>query len=295
MMNSALQVDVGILTIKDEEFQAALSAFPDGSKVHIGTSQRHYNLRTADAGQGAHYQVAIVHLAEQGTGEAQDAARDLLQDLTPRLLLVVGIAGGAPSKDFTLGDVVLSLRVHDYSVEARKEGEDPEYAISGGPIGRSIEGHVANLGALQRELGEWWKNLPPPPPVVLKAKNFYGPDEWRKRTREALEHHFTRNKHTHPKYISGVIGSSDRLIKDTSILIRWLETSRNLLAVEMESSGVYRATRGRCAMLAIRGTSDIVGFKRDEQWTAYACASAAAFARAYLRTRPIEPDKPNPL
>ena len=41
-------------------------------------------------------------------------------------------------------------------------------------------------------------------------------------------------------------------------------------------------------MLAIRGISDIVGLKRADAWTKYACASAAAFTRAFLRTRPIE-------
>jgi hypothetical protein len=57
----------------------------------------------------------------------------------------------------------------------------------------------------------------------------------------------------------------------------------------MEAAGVYRAARGRCPMLAIRGISDIVGFKRDEDWIAYACRSAAHFARAYLRTTPVTP------
>lgn len=34
---------------------------------------------------------------------------------------------------------------------------------------------------------------------------------------------------------------------------------------------------------------DVVGFKRDPDWTAYACETAAAFAKAFLLTRPIEP------
>ena len=37
-------------------------------------------------------------------------------------------------------------------------------------------------------------------------------------------------------------------------------------------------------ILAIRGISDIVGFKREEQWTKYACTTAAAFAYALLRS-----------
>ena len=33
-------------------------------------------------------------------------------------MLVVGIAGGVPSHEFTLGDVVVSSRIPDFSVEA---------------------------------------------------------------------------------------------------------------------------------------------------------------------------------
>ena len=40
-------------------------------------------------------------------------------------------------------------------------------------------------------------------------------------------------------------------------------------------------------MLAIRALSDIVGLRRNDAWTKYACASAAAFARAYLKTYPV--------
>jgi hypothetical protein len=89
-------------------------------------------------------------------------------------------------------------------------------------------------------------------------------------------------------YIAGPIASSDRLVKDPMLLIPWLQTAPNLLAIEMESGGVYRAARERCPMLAIRGISDIVGLKRAAAWTKYACAAAAAFTRAFLRTWPNE-------
>jgi tetratricopeptide (TPR) repeat protein len=90
---------------------------------------------------------------------------------------------------------------------------------------------------------------------------------------------------------AGAIGSSDRLIKDTRVLATFLlRAARQVLAVEMESAGVYRAASGRgVPCLAIRGLSDVVGFKRDPGWTAYACHSAAAFTLAFLRTRPIAP------
>jgi nucleoside phosphorylase len=66
--------------------------------------------------------------------------------------------------------------------------------------------------------------------------------------------------------------------------------ARQIVAVEMESSGIYKATHERkVPFLAIRGISDVPGFDRDPDWTAYACETAAAFAQAFLRTRPIEP------
>ena len=57
----------------------------------------------------------------------------------------------------------------------------------------------------------------------------------------------------------------------------------------MESAGIYTAAHGRTPFLAIRGISDIVGFKRHPDWTEYACRSAASFMRSFLLTRPIQP------
>lgn len=45
-------------------------------------------------------------------------------------------------------------------------------------------------------------------------------------------------------------------------------------------------------MLSIRGLSDIVGLRRHDSWTKYACSSAAAFAAAYLRTQPVDIKRP---
>jgi len=111
--------------------------FPD----KIGTvngARRAYTLCRADAGGGERYRIGILRLIEQGQGEAQDAARDLIEDLAPRLVLVVGIAGGRPSDDITLGDVVISTRIHDFTVEARKAGAAPTYDVTGGPIDKAL-------------------------------------------------------------------------------------------------------------------------------------------------------------
>ncbi|HVV51103.1 MAG TPA: hypothetical protein VHO06_15650 [Polyangia bacterium] len=282
-------VDIGILTIKDEEFRAVLEVLPKKAGVFRG--RREYTLRYADTADGARYTVAIVRQIEQGNGEAQEAARDLLDDLNPSLLLVVGIAGGLPSEDITLGDVVISTRVNDYNVEARKARSKPTYSLSGGPIARELQGRVANLAGREADLGRWTAKLPTRPSVRWNREgSLSGPKRWQTEVKEKLQAHFGRGvPERAPVFAAGPIASSDKLVKDPKVLFPWIETARHLLAIEMESGGVYRAARERCPMLAIRGISDIVGFKRNDAWTQYACASAAAFARAFLRTRPVEP------
>ena len=291
-MNS-LGVEIGILTIRDDEFRSVLKAFPDDPQIHKAR-HREYTLRSADAGQGRRYQVAILRQIEQGNGEAQEAARDLLDDLEPSLLLVVGIAGGLPSADFSLGDVILATRILDFSVEARKFAESTTYNISGGPIAKSIAAGVANLSAREADLGTWAQDLPEKPTVPLGVRQFYGPVKWQRQVRESLTHHYGRRVPTRtPIFSAGPIASSDRLIKDPKVLLPWIASARGLQAVEMESAGAHRATRERTPMLAIRGISDIVGYKRHEAWTKYACAAAAAFAVGYLRTQPV-PVRPQP-
>jgi hypothetical protein len=68
-----------------------------------------------------------------------------------------------------------------------------------------------------------------------------------------------------------------------------MKSARHVVAVEMESAGIYKAVHGRVPFLAIRGISDVIGLKRDPEWTTYACETAAAFAHALLLTRPFAP------
>lgn len=281
------RVDIGILTIRDDEFRAVLEVFPSEAGIAEG-KYRTYALRQADAGQGRSYTIAVSRLVEQGNGEAQSAARDLIEDLSPKLVLVVGIAGGLPSHEVKLGDVVLSTRIQDFSLEAQKYGKATTYAAKGGPVSPSLAASVAILSARERELGDWTSHLPLPPSVDWTTPGkLYGPQPWQDELRAKLEHHYGTGTSRGPRFTSGPIASSDRLVKSPDLVILWLATSRDLLAIEMESGGVYRALQERCPMLAIRGISDIVGLERDDAWTKYACASAAAFTRAFLRTQPV--------
>ena len=87
------------------------------------------------------------------------------------------------------------------------------------------------------------------------------------------------------------------MIRNIDILVQWLQTARTILAVEMESAGVYQATQGiqrQYPVMAMRGISDIIGLERNNQWTKYACQTAAAFAYAFVTAGIITPREHTP-
>jgi nucleoside phosphorylase len=286
------KVDFGIITIRENELDAVLARFPRGETAE---GRRRYRIRSLPLPGGESYTVAVVRCAEQGTTDALSAARDLLEDLDPAWLLVVGIAGGVPASEFTLGDVVVSTRIVDFSVEAVLADQSREYALAGGPLHPEAVKLAADIRAMvtDGELDGWSspESLSfPQPPVLLGDDRFYGDADWQKSAREALGQHFGDGARRAPVVVTGAVASSDRLIKDTELLGVWLKMARQTQAIEMESAGVYKAAHGRSVpFLAIRGISDVVGHRRHPLWTAYACHTAAAFTRALLLTRPVVP------
>ena len=283
------KIDVAIITIRSDEFEAVLERFP--SQNHV-SGRRYYSVGNIDTGKGRSYLTAVTRCTFQGEGEAQDVARDVIADLEPRWLLVVGIAGGRPSTEFTLGDVVLSTKIYDMTVKAVSEGRPAEYAIGGGPGKKSLTNLVAYLPALKSLLAEWngLQSIGRSHPAVPLANNglkTYGSPQWQQEVVDSLQHHFgSLTSPRKPIFISGAILSSDSLIKDTQTLIEWLKMARDAVAIEMEAAGIYRAARSgdnEIPFLGIRGISDIVGLKRHQDWTSYACHSAAAFALAFVK------------
>lgn len=287
---SDLRVDIGIITIREDENRAVLRRF---EPLATEDGRRRYRIRRLDLPGGGSYRIAVVRCLDQGNSDAQSAADALLSDLAPRLILVVGIAGAVPAPELTLGDVVVSSGISDFSVEAVLHGNETEYALRGGPLHPFAALLAADLPAMDvdGELGDWntVESLTQPmPTVLLEDDRLYGDESWKRRVRDSINRRFGTGRMGPPRAMSGAIAASNRLVKDDELLAVWLRLARQVVAVEMESAGVYKATQTReVPFLAIRGISDVVGLKRDPDWTAYACETAAAFTHAFLRTRPL--------
>jgi nucleoside phosphorylase len=291
-------VDFGIITIRDDEFRAILQRFP---QHYHAEGERNYvisRIETLDLDQ---YIVAIVRCLEHGPGVAQDTARDLISDFDPHWLVLVGIGGAVPADEFTLGDVVVASRLHDFCVGAALDERPLEYSVAGGPMQKEVQDLLSLLPAMGEKLHGWNEEVSigiQRPPVKLKQNQFYGSEEWQNEVKTKLKKHFLPSvKSRPPLYTTGPVASSGLLIKDPETVKAWRKLARHIYAVEMELAGVYQAARRKSReypILAIRGISDVVGFLRNPDWTTYACHSAASFTSALIKAMRQKPRREIP-
>jgi len=286
-------IDVAIVTVREDENHAVLDKL---GKWTIEPPEPSTKIRTFARGtllnsSGRACSIAVIRTPEQGPIAAYDTTRDLIEDVDPKWIVVVGIAGAIPEREFTLGDVVIGTRLHDFIVGAYLEGVPPEFTDQGGPMKKDVQDLIALLPALRLQLARWTTEIGMArPPVNLSDKKLYGSPEWKRVTKSTLEYHFGRSAtRSAPTVTARAIASSGLLIKSTSLVSQWRKSARDLIAVEMELAGIYAAahrSQKEYPVLAIRGISDIIGYKRDAEWTEYACKTAATLCFSLLKILP---------
>jgi nucleoside phosphorylase len=284
------RVDVVVVTVKPEEFGAVLK------RVHVDDTisrRREWNIcRIRSNRTNRDVVVAVVRQVRQGTSEAQAVVRDAIEDLDPAFILMVGIAGAVPGGGLTLGDVVFGSCIHDLTVQEAKADGSRTFSVAGGGVQRGVQVALANLRvSLKPELRRL--RLPPPPKVDFKSPKLTTKSaDIGRRIREKLGERFgpldvTPLRRYSPYFTDGEIASSDVLVKDAELVAQWLTFVKPIVAVEMESAGAYAGARTATKeypMIPVRAISDVIGLKRDDAWTQYACEVAAEFALAFIRT-----------
>jgi nucleoside phosphorylase len=288
------QIDIGIITIREDEFGSMLDRLP--ARRHVKGTGSDYQYAKVRTKAEEELRVVVARSPEQGQGAAQALASSMITDLAPRWIFLVGIAGGFPAPEYTLGDVLLSQRMHDFAVSAAIEDKPPEFQDMGGPMVLEVEKLVTGLKGHRAKLGSWsskeflGKSKPKlTPPSDTTNPSLYGNDDWKSKVLSSLKAQFPDGVDPrNPDFFAAVIIAGNTLVKDTVLPSQWRQTARHASGVEMELGGVCRAARygtdGQTRVLAIRGLSDIVGYKRSPEWTEYACRSAAAFADALIQS-----------
>ena len=125
-----MRADVAIITTRADKFEAVLKRFSP-NKPQKGSSGRTYGICQVKTRDEKNCNVALVRCSEEGSDASQQVTNDIIRDLDPYILLVVGITGGVPDDEFTLGDVIISSRIHNLNVSALQAGNISKFDIRG--------------------------------------------------------------------------------------------------------------------------------------------------------------------
>lgn len=288
-----LQPDILLLTIKTEEEDALEHALNEsfGEEEFTIYQGRHksYRLRTISRSDKNELSIALIRQSSQGVLSAQDTARDAIEDLAPRLIFIVGIAGGIAASEYNLGDVIIGTKVYDFTV-----GEYKEAGWTWSARAPYTHPKLSNfLSSLNRaKLNEKLKDISEDQPPVTwnDDANYIGGEIHKERLKGIMKARFGEvDAREYPICYLGAIASDGFLVKDPTIAHQWLHSGRDAVAIDMEYPGVNSAAQridNNYPVLVVRSLSDIVGFKRDGMWTEYACKAAAHAAVALLLDEP---------
>lgn len=280
---------IGVMTVKREEFDAVRRRFPrTRDSVRIS---RLYHFAEFVTESECPVEIYIVNVGEPGGISADSCAQDLIRDVKPALIFLVGIGGGMPSKDYTLGDVVLARGVQDLRVHEMNPVGDVKFGAIGYRMPRVISDLLNHFSAFEEEMRDWSseERVGSQRPVVTPGLvRTYGTEEWAMEVRTSLNYHFAEDRgRRHPISFVGPIASSDTLVKNAEMAGEVKTFVRSVAAFEMEAAGVLNAAErvtGAVPILIVKGISDIIGLRRDEVWTAYACETAASLVDALVHS-----------
>jgi nucleoside phosphorylase len=276
LVAEAVSVDVAIITILEQEYEAVLRLLTRVRQV-VGSegldNQHAWVVGEVDSPQhAAPYTVGLALSPRAGTNAAVIATKNTLQALDPRCVLVVGVAGGLGG--LQPGDVVVADRICAYEYGKIDRGFHPRDDLDA-PTDSALTSHARTLPARHQD---WYSRLDQP--EELRGLS--------------------------PTIVVGHVASGDKVVDDPSdAFFESVRRSRpKLRAVEMEGAGVAAAIQDAREMQRpisfgmIRGISDVPreggsqpgrtpGESRQTEirdaWKAAASAAAAACAVQLIR------------
>ncbi|KAM5347103.1 hypothetical protein ACJ41O_010108 [Fusarium nematophilum] len=292
------------------EFDAA-KAFLDEKHAAPARLSRHDN-NTYALGKIGEHNVVIASLPPTlyGTTSAAAVATDMWFSFPNiRIVLMVGVAGGAPSPrhDIRLGDIVVStpgngkggVFQYDFGKALQNNGFQTTGFLSPPPVllteavaglgirGHRIEAAVEDVLNRNPRLREKYSR-PDPATDKLYRSDFVHPygkehisclqccgSDPRQLVPRAPRDQNRDNTVIH----YGLVGSGNSLVRDALLRDRLAE-QEGILCFEMEAAGLMN----HFPCLVIRGICDYSDSHKNKEWQGYATMSAAAYAKDLLLT-----------
>lgn len=299
------EVTIGILTALVPEARAMASLVDDAQTYHDPGDRNTYRVGTVPSVDPARpHRIALLVMPRDGTQQAASCCANMLRTFPGiQTVVMTGIAGGIPrpdqpAKHVRLGDVVVALDgIVNYGNVQREDGRTRLRGRQGG----GLVSHWLLQAARELQMAEqdgdrrWEKWLDPlrteqaarfPRPAADTDVLYVRRLEMRHppRSRPGLPDGM-------PQIHYGVIGSADVLMRDEDFRDRLADQFPDMLAAEMEGSGLAASTAAvDRTWFMVRGVADYGETTgKNDVWHEYASYAAAAYVRALLEAAsPVE-------
>ncbi|KAJ5337170.1 uncharacterized protein N7506_005192 [Penicillium brevicompactum] len=254
---------------------------------------------------GKHYVViASLPTGVPGTHSASSVANGMMNSFPlVRFVLMVGIAGGAPTNDndVRLGDVIIGTRTIPYSFirqhQNRRENigdnvvssrdllstvSNVQAKITEGTV--NLDDTISSRFNKTEEIIDIFQRPEPESDRLCQSDYLHAPLcdclSVSPGNSNALIQRQQRKSYAKVKVHFGSIGSADIVLRDANERDR-LSNQFEILCFEMESAGICLEN---LPILPIRGICDYADSHKNKKWQGYAAAVAAVYARCLLQT-----------
>lgn len=292
-MDKYNDIKIGIITALPKECAAMKAMLQDVNECFFkekGAGHRFF-IGKINSANGKTHKIA---LAQCGMGNNQAAIRatNMLSHFQSiESIIMVGIAGGIPSFQkgdncIRLGDIVVSQGVTQY--DFIKEKPDAFECRSKPPKPSAQLLEAIDIMKTYEFEGNypWHKYIDDFSCNTLFAKPPIDTDLLYDINDNLCEHMEDNTRTSYPKVFMGGIASANVLLKNP-VKRNELKQLYNVLAVEMEASGIADATWNQSAgYLVVRGICDYCDTHKNDLWQEYAALVAAAYTRAIIETLP---------
>ncbi|KAK4187433.1 ankyrin repeat-containing domain protein [Podospora australis] len=301
---------IGIMCALTLEATAVGQLFDETWKVNQFFPGHHSTSTTYSTGRIGDHKVVLVHLRNMSKNASSAAATDLARDFyNIKLVLVVGICGGAPllygkqravAEEQFLGDVVISEGIFQYDYGRQLPGDflpKINTLATGAIMQEKLTGSVYPGRQFDTLFHSDYLHKHHEPEECEKCAQ--GADSVCVTSMEktcdvlkcSLDHLVVRSRledQTQPFVHYGAFASGDRVMRDGHHRDE-LAARDKVVAFEMEGTSVWE-TFPNC--LVIKSICDYSDSHKNKKSQAYAAATAAAGARAFLEEWPVYVPEP---
>ena len=316
-MSDPKDYTVGWISALSTEYVAAQVILDEKHEPPVVSSNDNNNYALGQIGKH-NVVIAVLPDGEYGLTTAAGVARDMVHSFPNiRIGLMVGIAGGAPSKkhDIRLGDIVVGAPrdgvsgVFEFDFGKTIQGQDFEYtrfldqpptvlraAVSGVKAQYEMSGHHIEeaINTILQNYPRLQQKYKRPNIDRLYQAGVTHPSEGKAKLASCAEvcvdesslvYRPERTEYEdNPAIHYGLIASSNQLMKDAIVRDKLVE-KKDVLCFEMEAAGLIN----HFPCLIVRGICDYSDTHKNKEWQGCAAMAAAAYAKDLLSQ--IHPNK----